>query len=66
MNDYGLESPRGQELINAARAMGPTLKERRVRCKADVRVPDETVAEFTQAGFFKILQSINRGDRSRI
>lgn len=57
MNEYGLESPRGQELINAARAMGPALKERRERCKADVRVPDETVAEFQEAGFFKILQS---------
>jgi 3-hydroxy-9,10-secoandrosta-1,3,5(10)-triene-9,17-dione monooxygenase len=56
MNIYGLGSPRAQELISAARAMGPALTERRVRCKADVRVPDETVAEFAQAGFFKILQ----------
>jgi 3-hydroxy-9,10-secoandrosta-1,3,5(10)-triene-9,17-dione monooxygenase len=56
MNNYGLESPRAQELINAARAMGPALTERRTRCKADVRVPDETVAEFAKAGFFKILQ----------
>jgi 3-hydroxy-9,10-secoandrosta-1,3,5(10)-triene-9,17-dione monooxygenase len=56
MNNYGLESPRAQELINAAIAMGPVLTERRVRCKAEVRVPDETVAEFAAAGFFKILQ----------
>lgn len=56
MNNYGLESPRAQTLIAAARAMGPALTERRVRCKAEVRVPDETVAEFADAGFFKILQ----------
>jgi alkylation response protein AidB-like acyl-CoA dehydrogenase len=36
--------------------MGPALRERRARARADVRVPDETVAEFAQAGFFKILQ----------
>jgi 3-hydroxy-9,10-secoandrosta-1,3,5(10)-triene-9,17-dione monooxygenase len=56
VNNYGLDSPRARELINAARAMGPALTARRVRCKAEVRVPDETVAEFAQAGFFKILQ----------
>lgn len=56
INNYGLESPRAQALINAARAMGPALTARRARCKAQARVPDETVAEFAQAGFFKILQ----------
>ena len=56
MNQYGLESSRAQELISAATAMGSALKERRGRSKAEGRVPDETVAEFAQAGFFKILQ----------
>jgi 3-hydroxy-9,10-secoandrosta-1,3,5(10)-triene-9,17-dione monooxygenase len=56
MNQYGLESPRAQQLIAAARAMGPALLARKAQCKADLRVPDETVAEFHQAGFFKILQ----------
>ena len=56
MNQYGLESPRAQELISAATAMGPALKKRRGLGKAEGRVPDETVAEFAQAGFFKILQ----------
>jgi 3-hydroxy-9,10-secoandrosta-1,3,5(10)-triene-9,17-dione monooxygenase len=56
MNGYGLESPRAQEMITAARAMGPALKMRSAQCKADARVPDETVAEFREAGFFKILQ----------
>jgi len=44
------------QLIAAARAMGPALRMRRARCRADQRVPDETVAEFQAAGFFKILQ----------
>ncbi len=55
-NRYGLDSPRAVELIAAARAMGPALRLRRARCRADQRVPDETVAEFQAAGFFKILQ----------
>jgi 3-hydroxy-9,10-secoandrosta-1,3,5(10)-triene-9,17-dione monooxygenase len=56
MNEYGMESPRAQQLVSAARDMGPALQERRVSCRADVRVSDETVAEFAKAGFFKILQ----------
>lgn len=55
-NPYGLDSPRALQLIAAARAMGPALRMRRARCRADQRVPDETVAEFQAAGFFKILQ----------
>jgi len=56
INQYGLESPRAQDLIAAARAMGPALRDRAAACKADKRVPDETVADFHAAGFFKILQ----------
>ena len=56
MDQYTLQSPRAQELIDKARAMGPALKERAARCKAERRVPDETVADFHEAGFFKILQ----------
>ena len=43
-------------VILNARAMGPALRMRREKCKADARVPDETVQEFHQAGFFKVLQ----------
>jgi len=53
---YGLDSLRAQEMIEAARAMGPGLRTRAARCKAEARIPDETIAEFHQAGFFKILQ----------
>jgi len=56
MDQYTLEGPRAQELIAKARAMGPALRQRIAQCKADSKVPDETVAEFHQAGFFKILQ----------
>ena len=56
MSRYGLESPRAQEMLEAARAMGPALRMRREQCKADARVPDETVREFHEAGFFKVLQ----------
>ena len=56
MNEYGLGSARAQELLAAARAMGPALRERRAQANADQRVPDETVEEFHRAGFFKILQ----------
>ena len=43
-------------MIAAARDMGPALRMRSAQCKADSRVSDETVAEFHEAGFFKILQ----------
>ncbi|PLW66998.1 acyl-CoA dehydrogenase family protein [Pseudohalioglobus lutimaris] len=56
MNEYGLESSKAQDLIAAARAMGPDLIARRAECKAGRRVPDATVEDFHKAGFFKILQ----------
>ncbi len=56
MNEYGLESPRAQQLLQAARDMGPTLRMRRQQAKEDRKVPDETVQDMQDAGFFKILQ----------
>ncbi|MEZ5567884.1 MAG: acyl-CoA dehydrogenase family protein [Halioglobus sp.] len=56
VSKYGLDSLRAQELLGAARAMGPALRERRALAREQARVPDETVAEFREAGFFKILQ----------
>jgi 3-hydroxy-9,10-secoandrosta-1,3,5(10)-triene-9,17-dione monooxygenase len=56
MNAYGMESPRAQEMLQAARAMGPVLRERAAGCKAGGRVPDETITDFHSAGFFKALQ----------
>lgn len=45
-----------EQLIERARAMIPTLKERAKRCTAERRVPEETIAEMQAAGFFRILQ----------
>jgi len=56
MNAYSLESPRAQSLLEAARAMGTVLRERAPQCKAGGQVPKETIADFHEAGFFKVLQ----------
>jgi 3-hydroxy-9,10-secoandrosta-1,3,5(10)-triene-9,17-dione monooxygenase len=56
MNEYGLDSTRAQQLIEAAKAMGPVLRERKDQCSENRRVPDETIADFHKAGFFKVLQ----------
>ncbi|PLW83409.1 flavin-dependent monooxygenase [Kineobactrum sediminis] len=55
-NAYSLGSPRAEALLAAARAMAPALRERAAECRAQSRVPDETIADFKEAGFFKILQ----------
>lgn len=56
MSNYTMESPRAKELIAAATAMGPKLLERRETNNENARISDDTVADFTAAGFFKILQ----------
>ena len=48
--------PTAQELIARAQAMIPALKARAARCIADRDVPEETIREFHEAGFFRILQ----------
>jgi len=53
---YSLGSPRAEELLSAARALEPVLRERAAQCQADRKVPDETIADFQAAGFFKVLQ----------
>ena len=56
MNEYGLESPRARQMLEAARAMGPALRERAAQCQAEGQIPDETIADFHEAGFFKVMQ----------
>ncbi|MEE4660476.1 MAG: flavin-dependent monooxygenase [Halieaceae bacterium] len=58
---YGLGSPRAQQLLEAARALQPVLRERRAQCRADRKVPEETIRDFQEAGFFKILQAEQYG-----
>ncbi|MEZ5696258.1 MAG: flavin-dependent monooxygenase [Sphingomonadaceae bacterium] len=43
-------------LVEKAREMLPRLRERAQRCEDECKVPDETIAEFQEVGFFKILQ----------
>jgi 3-hydroxy-9,10-secoandrosta-1,3,5(10)-triene-9,17-dione monooxygenase len=50
------ETPTPHELVERAKAMIPTLKARAQRTVADRRIPDETIAEMQDAGFFRILQ----------
>jgi len=49
-------TPTAEELVERARAMIPALKSRAKQCIADLKVPDETIAEMQAAGFFRILQ----------
>ncbi len=45
-----------QQLLDSARDLIPALREREAQCIADKRVPAETIRDFTDAGFFKVLQ----------
>ncbi len=55
------DRPTVEQLMDAARAMKPTLQERADRCEQMRRVPDETIAEFAAAGFFRVLRPIEYG-----
>ena len=50
------ETPTPEELVARARAMIPALKARAARCVAERDVPVESIREFHEAGFFRILQ----------
>ena len=50
------DSATHDELVTRARAMIPALKARARQCVAERNVPEETVAELKEAGFFRILQ----------
>jgi 3-hydroxy-9,10-secoandrosta-1,3,5(10)-triene-9,17-dione monooxygenase len=58
---FSMGSPRAVQLLESARALQPVLRERAQKCKSLRRVPDETIADFHAAGFFKILQSEEYG-----
>jgi 3-hydroxy-9,10-secoandrosta-1,3,5(10)-triene-9,17-dione monooxygenase len=45
-----------KSLLTRARAMVPILAERAARADAERRIPRETIADFREAGFFRILQ----------
>jgi alkylation response protein AidB-like acyl-CoA dehydrogenase len=51
-----MNSPDATELLARARALVPKLIERSTHTTDERRVPDETIADFEQAGFFRVLQ----------
>jgi 3-hydroxy-9,10-secoandrosta-1,3,5(10)-triene-9,17-dione monooxygenase len=53
--------PSAEELLARARALQPTLLERAPAAAELRRLPDETVADFKQAGFFRMLQPAKWG-----
>ena len=48
--------PTGEELVARARALGPKLKERAAQAEVERKLPKETIADFQEAGLFRILQ----------
>lgn len=51
-----IEVPCVDELVARAAALVPVLRERADACEKGNRVPEETIRDFQEAGFFKILQ----------
>lgn len=49
-------TPEPEALVARARAMIPVLRERAAACVASRDVPAQSIAEFQEAGFFRILQ----------
>ena len=45
-----------EELVAKAKALGPVLRERAAKTEADRTLPKETIRDFQEAGFFRILQ----------
>jgi 3-hydroxy-9,10-secoandrosta-1,3,5(10)-triene-9,17-dione monooxygenase len=57
-NSPNLDTPdtRAQRLVERAAHMIPTLREREAETRRNGQVSDQTIAEFAEAGFFKVLQ----------
>jgi 3-hydroxy-9,10-secoandrosta-1,3,5(10)-triene-9,17-dione monooxygenase len=45
-----------EDLLERARTLGPALRQRAAEADRLRRIPDETIADFRQAGFFRMLQ----------
>jgi 3-hydroxy-9,10-secoandrosta-1,3,5(10)-triene-9,17-dione monooxygenase len=52
---------RGAELIQRARDLAPTLASRAVHAAEERRIPDATIADFKEAGLFRMLQPARFG-----
>ena len=53
--------PKAEDLVRAALALGPALRERALQAEQDCKIPDETVAEMHRAGLFRVLQPERHG-----
>lgn len=49
------------DLVERARAMIPALRERAADAERDCRVPEQTIKDFHDAGFFRVLQPKSHG-----
>jgi len=56
-----MSRPTREALIARARAMVPALEARVAACREARQVPDETIADFREAGFFRIFQPARWG-----
>ena len=54
-------APAMADLVDRAAALVPVLRERADACEAGNKVPDQTIRDFQEAGFFKILQPRRHG-----
>lgn len=54
-------APTTADLVARAAALVPVLRERAGACEMGNKVPDETIRDFQDAGFFKILQPARYG-----
>jgi len=48
--------PTAQELIGRARDLAPVIARRALECERLGRLPDDSFADFRDAGFYRILQ----------
>ncbi len=60
-NEYSMGSARAEEMLQNARDLQPVLRDRAAQCKADRKIPVETIQDFREAGFFKVLQAEQYG-----
>jgi len=56
-----IKVPTADELVARAEALVPVLKARAAQCEAENRIPADTIRDFQEAGFFKILQPARYG-----
>lgn len=51
-----VKTPTEEEIVRRATAMIPTLRARATACESAGRISDETILDFQEAGFFRMLQ----------